>query len=240
MSVLYKKKIIENFDKGAALYDQYADIQKQVAIELCRKVTGAPKRILEIGCGTGFLTNELIDKFPDAQITATDISPKMIERCQNKFKENDALKFEVMDGESVRFHHTFDLIISSMTAQWFENMPKALRDLKSCLSESGQIYYTVPHQESFPEWREILTRNNVHSGLIKATQNIGTFETKIYPKQYNTALDFLGAMKKIGAHYSGEEYINLNPAQMRKICQDFDSGKRIIQWMVDYCRIDAS
>ena len=36
------------------------------------------KNILEIGCGTGYLTRALIELFPSAHITAVDIAPGMI------------------------------------------------------------------------------------------------------------------------------------------------------------------
>jgi len=235
----FKRKVIKNFDAGAHQYDQYADIQKLIAIELCQKIETAPKKILEIGCGTGFLTNQLIDKYPKSKIIATDISPNMIAKCQQKFKESDVLKFQVMDGENIKLDGKFDLIVSSMTFQWFENLPKATRDLKKILNPNGMLYFDLPSRESFPEWRDILERNNFNSGLIKAPVEIGVFETKTYKKQYDTGLSFLGKMKKIGAHYSGEDYQNLNPAQMRKMCQQFDEGERFISWVINYCKINA-
>jgi len=234
----YKDKVTQNFDAGAFHYDQYANIQKQVAIELCHKIDTSPKTILEIGCGTGFLTNELIDKFPDAKITAIDIAPNMIAKCQEKFNQSDKLSFHIMDGEAIEIDEKFDLIVSSMTFQWFENLPQAIRDLKQKLNQGGTIYFDLPNKESFPEWREILAQNNFTSGLVHAPVEMGVFETKTYRKKYDTAVDFLNRMKKIGAHYSGEEYKNLNPAQLRKACKDFDAGDQVMSWVIDYCRID--
>lgn len=235
----YKQTVIKNFDAGAFHYDQYADIQKQVAIELCNKIQNTPKTILEIGCGTGFLTNELIDKFPEAQITSTDISSNMITKCQEKFKQSDKLKFEVMDGENIHLDNSFDLIISSMTFQWFEDLLKAIGQMKNKLNPNGEIYFNLPNAQSFPEWRALLTQNNLHSGLIKAPVQIGVFETKTYQKQYKTGLNFLNRIKKIGAHYSGAGYQSLNPAELRRLCQQFDETDRVISWIIDYCEVAA-
>jgi len=32
--------------------------------------------ILDVGCGTGYLTKLLLDRWPDARITAIDIAPE--------------------------------------------------------------------------------------------------------------------------------------------------------------------
>lgn len=44
----------------------------------------APRRILEVGCGTGFLTQMLHEAWPEAELIATDIAPKMLERARNR------------------------------------------------------------------------------------------------------------------------------------------------------------
>ena len=180
----------------------------------------------------------MIDKFPDAQITAIDIAPNMVSKCKQKFNENDQLQFQVMDGENITINQSFDLIVSSMTFQWFENLPKALRDLKEMLNTNGSLYFDLPNKNSFPEWREIIEQNNLESGLISAPIEMGVFETKTYKKQYETGLDFLNKIKKIGAHYSGEGYQGLNPAELRQACKEFDETDRVVSWVIDYCRIE--
>jgi len=234
---IFKQKVIDNFDAGAQFYDQYADIQKQIAIELADKINFEPKSVLEIGCGTGFLTNELIDRFPEAKITATDIALNMVARCQLKFKESDRLNLFVMDGENVQVSQKFDLIISSMTFQWFENLPKAIENLKHHLTPDGVINFTVPSNQSFPEWRAALAAANAASGLIQIPMIYGAGESKTYVKQYSSASAYLKSMKKIGAHTSGEAYQSLTSAQLKRACDVFDAGDRRVSWVIDYCKV---
>ena len=233
----FKQIIVQNFDKGAEHYDRYADIQKQIAIELCNRVEGNPKTILEIGCGTGFLTETLIEKFPNAQITATDISPKMILKCQKKFEVSKNLQFEVMDGERVHIDEKFDLIISSMTFQWFESLLESIEGLKNNLTLNGEIYFALPSAKSFPEWRDVLMQNNLNSGLLEVPVNTGVFETQTYKKQYDSAVDFMNKIKKIGAHYSGQNYQSLSAAELRLACRKLDEGDKVMSWIIDYCRV---
>ncbi len=232
----FKQKVISNFDAGAFYYDDYADVQKQIAIDLCHKIEGHPKTILEIGCGTGFLTEELKKKFPDVKILATDIAPNMVAKCQQKLK-SDNITFDVIDGENITINQKFDLIISSMTFQWFEDLPKALEVLKRLLTAQGQIYFSLPNPQSFPEWHMVLQKNNIISGFVVTPINMGDVQTAIYQKQYKNALDFLHHIKKIGAHGTNSEHQNLNPMQLRKLCQQFDNGSREISWVIDFYKI---
>ena len=41
-------------------------------------------RILEVGCGTGILTEFLIKKYPNASFEITDISGSMLEECKKR------------------------------------------------------------------------------------------------------------------------------------------------------------
>ena len=76
--------INKNFSSGAAKYDNVAYIQPLVAARLAAKIDGGPRRILEIGCGTGALSLHLAKIFPDAELILTDISLPMLEICKAK------------------------------------------------------------------------------------------------------------------------------------------------------------
>lgn len=48
-----------------------------------------PKRILDLGCGNGNVTFEMIQKFPDSQYVLLDASYEMIELCRRRFQGYD-------------------------------------------------------------------------------------------------------------------------------------------------------
>ncbi|PHJ38216.1 hypothetical protein P378_10315 [Desulforamulus profundi] len=88
MTFIEKEQIRKNFCRGASTYDQYAKVQKKMAQELSNKITAVGKEfreILEIGCGTGFLTELLAREFPRANILALDISPRMIKVAKKNY-----------------------------------------------------------------------------------------------------------------------------------------------------------
>ena len=44
-----------------------------------------PLRILDLGCGTGNLTQRILEQFPDAQIDALDLSEDILEESRKRF-----------------------------------------------------------------------------------------------------------------------------------------------------------
>jgi malonyl-CoA O-methyltransferase len=75
-----KQLLQKRFSKSAETYDQYANVQKAMARRLMGQLDlqhwqgRGTVSILEVGCGTGYLTSLLCKKFPDADITAVEIS----------------------------------------------------------------------------------------------------------------------------------------------------------------------
>ena len=47
-----------------------------------------PIKILELGCGTGNLTEYIINKYPGSELTVVDISANILEECKLRFKKN--------------------------------------------------------------------------------------------------------------------------------------------------------
>jgi len=90
-----KKQIERSFSQKAITYDRDAALQKKSAKKLAHFLPKEePKNILEIGCGTGFLTQEIQKKYPNANILGIDISKDMIDACRQKFIGYQNLYFE--------------------------------------------------------------------------------------------------------------------------------------------------
>jgi malonyl-CoA O-methyltransferase len=85
--------IQRTFSRAAQTYDAHASSQSAVARMLIERMRdAAATRILDVGCGTGTFTGMLYERFPAAAIHAIDISERMIEKAQKKYK-NSGLTF---------------------------------------------------------------------------------------------------------------------------------------------------
>jgi len=103
-SAARKAAIARSFDSAARSYDAHAPVQRRVARQLARHIASLPlparPRILEIGCGTGFLSGALFARYPEGRFVFTDLSPAMARRCREKLaRRGGHAQFAVMDGE---------------------------------------------------------------------------------------------------------------------------------------------
>lgn len=232
-----KRDIAQAFG-GAAHYDDHAVIQRQVAKRLAAKIAASPlpsrPNILEIGCGTGFLSRALRQKIDGAEWTLTDLSPEMVERCRTAFgKEGE---FLVMDGEHPGFppSRRFDLICSSLAAQWFEDLPAGLRRLSDLLAPGGAMVIATLGERTFAEWRRAQEMAGHQPGpprypSFPALQALDFPGRVIEAEQFEIAehhagaLDFLRSLKAIGAHTPGPGQGVLPAGALRRVCRAFET-----------------
>lgn len=151
-----KSRIAAAFERQAAAYDSVAAIQREAARHLARRIVARlpapPRRILEIGCGTGLLSAELAAAYPQATLLLTDISPAMLDRARARLGEK--AEYRLMDGEHPEgLTGGFDLIASSLAMQWFSDLPGALARLGRLLAPGGWLCFATLGAGSFAEWR---------------------------------------------------------------------------------------
>jgi malonyl-CoA O-methyltransferase len=228
-----KLQVQENFGKYAVSYDRYAVIQKEMAGELL-EVIGRTGRyfgnILEIGCGTGFLTELLAVKYPKAQITATDIAPEMITVAREKLVNFPNIKYFPADGENlssqeyIRNRRQFDLIVSNAVFQWFSDYQGTFSQFHSYLEYNGYLIFSTLGSGTFKELYVCLKEGQVdiipgkqakqesakkepfienkHLEKIMISTGFENIGLEETTKQeyFKSCRDFLKSLKMIGAH----------------------------------------
>ncbi len=142
-----KAAVEYSFGKAAVLYDRYADHHRIIADRLMDFVhtdtdTGS---ILEIGCGTGILTEKLLDRFPASNVTALDISHGMVDRCRLKLNVSERLSFLVTDAEEYcRRGNRYDLVVSSCSLQWIHDRKGFVESISAMLPVGGRCLMAIP------------------------------------------------------------------------------------------------
>jgi len=210
-----KNTIKKNFSAHATQYTQHATMHRQAATTLCDFIGNTvPQSILEIGCGTGLVTDSLIRKFPQSTIDVTDISPTMVEECRKQMNSSQGtlpkVNFSIRDGEQCKNSPHYDLIISGLTFQWFLHLSQSLQDLIGLLRPGGSLIFSILLNTSFPEWQQACatlkipyTGNSLPS--LNSMQNLLTSIGKPYTlkastihQSYPSSLHFFRHMKKTG------------------------------------------
>lgn len=228
-----KVQVQKNFGKYAVTYDQYAVIQKEMArelLEIIRRTGRCFRNILEIGCGTGFLTELLACEYPEAQITATDIAPEMITVAKEKLAIFPNISYFTADGENlsrqenIRPSQQFDLIVSNAVFQWFSDYKGAFTQFHYYLEHKGYLIFSTLSSGTFKELyvclkegREDITtcrqakresaekepfiENKYLENLMKSTGFKNIgLEETTKLEYFESCRDFLKSLKMIGAH----------------------------------------
>lgn len=153
------KAVAQAFGKAARHYAAHAHIQQQAAQNLmhCMSAVTLPAapRILEVGCGVGFLTRLLLARWPDARLVCTDLALDMALSCRQALGASaPGLTFAVMDGEQPAVRGGFDLVISSMVAQWFSNPQQGLQHLTALTRPGGIMAFATLGPATLRQWRQ--------------------------------------------------------------------------------------
>ena len=193
----WKGRVVERFDEQAISYGRHNDVQTRIAHKLASALPDLSRpNILEIGCGTGALTKHLLGRYPAAHFHITDISPKMLEEAQRQVPSSNNIKWTVIDGEAFPADKTYDLIVSSMTFQWFEEPNQSIGALKRLLSPAGKLFFSVPSPQSFPEWQSTLSALNLPLGFSSQAHWDGIFQEDRLTLKYGNTIHFLKTMKE--------------------------------------------
>lgn len=148
-----KQSIRRNFARRAGSYDRYAGVQRLMARELMARVQeelAHPRRILEVGCGTGYLTALLRQGNPGGELVALDLDAALIEQARRRLRPDPRVSWLVADGESFS-QGGFDLIISNATFQWFTLPGETLKAYFQTLSPGGCLAFSTLGPRTFRE-----------------------------------------------------------------------------------------
>jgi len=251
MNVMQRQRIERAFG-SAKDYDRHARIQHNAAQDLAARIAGIDlppePRILEIGCGTGHLTQAMESIGSGGERLITDISPEMVMRCRHNVGEDESSRFAVLDGEygDPQGNASFDLICSNLAMQWFDDQATALARMLGWLAPGGHCLFTTLGAHSFAEWRAAHEAEGLTAGTISflpARQlrsilpeaQAEPHRVDVAVEHHETGLDFVRSLKAIGANTARRHHRPLGPAELRRVARNFEEGGGAVTYEVVSC-----
>lgn len=160
------KKVNNVFTSVSNKYDVMNDIMsfglhrlwKKQFLKLCD--INSRKTVLDIACGTGDITLEILKKNPNTSITCLDPNPDMIKICEQKLinKGITNIDYQISGIEDYQpTNKKFDLITVAFGFRNFSNHEKALKNIFNLL-EPGGLFLIMDFKKP---------RNKIYSKLFK-------------------------------------------------------------------------
>ena len=136
------------------LTGEYHRLQEQFLLDILREASLPIRRILEVGCGFGRITKLLAQRFPQAHITAVDLSPDQLTNAQSycaglrniTFRQYDFYSWEPLPGS----FYDYDLAVA---VEVFLHQPvDSLLRILSNVSSVAKYIVNVDWSENWP-WK---------------------------------------------------------------------------------------
>ncbi len=125
-----------------AQYDKVAEPQLRWGLSVLDRIPDIPiRRILDAGCGSGRVTEELLARFPDAEVVAVDKSASMLDVAEERLRIHrerlDLRHIDLADRVAVAGLGTFDLIVSTGTLHWIRDHRSLFSSFSGALRAGG-------------------------------------------------------------------------------------------------------
>jgi SAM-dependent methyltransferase len=141
-------------------YNKKANLQKIIAedlIQFAKPTLQNTNSILDVGCGTGFVAQELLKYCNPSTLDGLDPSRLMIEIAQPYYTSLFNIRLE--DFKPLR---QYDVILSSMSFQWISNLEENITKLR----QIGDLYFAMPITGSLKELNDAFHKSGITSPIL--------------------------------------------------------------------------
>jgi trans-aconitate 2-methyltransferase len=97
--------------------------------------------VLDVGCGTGRLTEELLQRLPRGRVLAIDLSSNMLQVARDYLSPSFGMRIQlaIADAASLPVGEQADAIFSTATFHWVLDHPRLFRSLHHALKPGGLL-----------------------------------------------------------------------------------------------------
>jgi trans-aconitate 2-methyltransferase len=136
---------------SATQYLKFGDERTRPSRDLAARIEGVNvRRVVDLGCGPGNSTAVLAERWPHAEITGLDNSPRMIEAARLAYPGWRCVESDI--GQWARGAsgggERFDVIFSNAALQWVPDHAVLLPQLMAMVAPGGALAFQIPAQDS--------------------------------------------------------------------------------------------
>lgn len=164
-------------------YAEHARFVTDLGAPLLDLLTPKPgERVLDVGCGDGVLTKQLMDRGCD--VIGVDASPAMVETAKAL-----GVQAHVMDGHQLPFYEEFDAVVSNAALHWMVKPDEVLCSIRRALRPGGRFV---------AEFGGSGNLTKVLAGLHKILRAYGCDPTALQPWYFPTVVEYRARLEQQG------------------------------------------
>jgi len=215
--VLNREQVREAFHRQAHQYDAHAVVQRTVVNRLIERLAAQavePRRVLDVGAGTGRLLAAIHGIFPTAEAVGVDLAAGMSSAAADNLI-GTGIEILTADAEALPFEdRSFDLVVSTSTFQWLDTLDRAFAEAYRVLQPGGVFCFALFGECTLFELRDAYRRaecgcsgrslsffstTDVVAALEKAGFTGAAAESEMETELHPDVPELLRSLKKIGA-----------------------------------------
>lgn len=204
------------FERAAPGYDAAALLQREIANRLLERLDYCrlqPRRVLDLGTGTGYAVPALQGRYRKARIIGLDFAHGMLLQARRRGTWRRPLQCLCADAERLPLADcTVDLILSNATLQWCNDLDAAFAECLRVLSPDGLLMFSTFGPDTLQELRRAWSSVDGHThvspftdmhdlgdGLLRARFADPVMDVERLTVTYETLHDLMTDLKGIGA-----------------------------------------
>ena len=237
-----KELIKKRFSRKLNSYNENAHIQKQMAEKLISMLEkNFNSDILEIGCGTGLLTELAVKNLSYKTYTAIDI----VSGCEKYIKKiSPDIDFVSFDIEEYieQNNKKYDLILSNASLQWVKDLPGFVKKLTEKLNPDGMLLFTTFGTENFREIYYVVGKTLSYFYVKELKEKLGNYnpliDEEIRIMAFKTPKDVLKHIQSTGVNaLSSESWTKRDLVNFEKEYNVFCTNRPVLTYHPIYIKI---
>ncbi len=225
-------RIRQRFYKSVATYAEHAVVQKRMAERLCALIHGATKQrhwscALDLGCGTGFLTDAFEQRFHADRIWAYDV----VDAFAACFSDRAACEFVAADLNHFSEYPEADIVLSGATLQWITDVPALFQRLHQRTATGALLAFSSFTPDNFHEITTVSERgliypscDTVYGWLEKTGWQIRATEQERLVSVFPDAHAVLRHLQRTGVTATGDAR-GWTKGKLRKFVEQYERFK---------------
>ena len=213
-----KRQLRTSFGLAAADYDRVAVLQREVGARLLERlelIKAAPREVLDLGSGTGYIARALVARYRQARVVALDIAAPMLTEARRRSSWwrrrpqlvcGDIERLPFADG-------SVDMILSNLTLQWCNDLDATFVEFRRVLRPGGVLLFTSFGPDTLSELRaswaaadrfshvnRFLDMHDVGDALVRAGLAEPVLDVERFTLTYPDVDGLVRDLKTLGAH----------------------------------------